>query len=451
MPRWDDFFLTLNRIRFEASGVPQNFAEHAAGQVMAITQPEDWDRGWSAAGNYREAFSLAASQAARDADRERLERLGRTLQRMGQRMAEMPGEFFPRAMARNLQLSGCRALAKAWDDLDEREKARPFEDLARALDPKRHPPPTMPPDALDEYRGSGFVLRAYKGSRQPYSTPVTEAELRGGRLAEYALYERFIVHAGAAFLFLVAIIVSVAVWRDRRVLGSLPARLMGLLRPRDRALNLGLGLLLPAALYVLSTCSGWIAPRDKGLDGTRFILWLIQVVSLGIAAILLTLHSTRRCLARRGTMLAMEVRGPFPMLWMGILALGMIPVAAVMPRLMNSSGPGTMLCWITAGFMAGMPLLWLLNLAAYQFAGNPARRLHRALLLRAVVWPVALLMVMAAVAIPFLQQEERYWIGRLGYDAHTPTFDFFNTRTDQEYADWIRAEMKRELERLEMR
>jgi hypothetical protein len=139
------------------------------------------------------------------------------------------------------------------------------------------------------------------------------------------------------------------------------------------------------------------------------------------------------------------------MLWMGILALGMIPVAAVMPRLMNSSGPGTMLCWITAGFMAGMPLLWLLNLAAYQFAGNPARRLHRALLLRAVVWPVALLMVMAAVAIPFLQQEERYWIGRLGYDAHTPTFDFFNTRTDQEYADWIRAEMKRELERLEMR
>jgi hypothetical protein len=448
MPRWDDYFVRLEQIRFEATPVAEDFGAHAAGHVLAICQPEDWANGWLELRAYNDAFALAAAQAAKDGDRERLDQLGKLLRQTGQHLADMPADYVARMVARNLQVNGGRAIAKAWDDLDERAKARPFEDLVRDLDPKRHPRPTLPPDALDEHRASGFVLKSYSGMREPYSTAVTEPELRGGRLAEYAMYERFVVHAGAAFAFLVALVLALAMRRDRKLLGSLPLRLTDLLRPSDRWRILALGLLLPLAVYLLFTRGEWLAPRGTGVNAQRFFLWLLQVISLGISVILLTLYLTRHCLHHRGGMLAMELRGARHMLWMGGLSLALIPIAALLPRVMDRSGYLTMICWVCAGFMAGMPFLWLLNLAACQFGGNPARRLHRALLLPSLLWPMALLMLLAAVAIPILQSEERRWIAHLDYEKLAPQNNVITPRPEREHGDWINAETKRALESL---
>jgi hypothetical protein len=448
MPRWDDYFVRLEGIRFAVTPVAEGFADHAAGHVLAVCQPEDWTAGWMELRGYNDAFTFAAAQAAKDGDRERLDHLGKLLGQTGLRLADMPADYLSRLIARNLQINGSRAVAKAWDDLNEREKARPFEDVVRDLDPKRHPPPALPPDALDEHRGSGFVLRTYKGMREPYSSAVTEAQLRGGRLAEYAMYERFIVHAGMAFLFLSITVLGIAMCRDRKLLGHLPARLTDLLSPSDRLLILGVGFLLPVTVYLFSTHLEWLAPCDTGLSAQRFILWLLQVVSLGIAVILLTLHTARRRLGRRGALLAMELRGGGPMLWMGTLAVGMMLVAPVMPRVMNSRDYVMMLCWLIAGFLAGMPLLWLLNLAVYQFAGSPARRLHRALLLRLLLWPLALLMGLGAAAMPVLRSGERYWVARLDYEKLAPGINVSAPRPEQEHAEGINAETRKALESL---
>lgn len=448
MPRWDSYSAKLERIRFEATDVPADFADFSAGQVIGIQQPEDWSEGWGQLFQYREAFSFAAAQAAKDGDRERLDRLGQILKQMGQRLADMPAGYFPRITARHIQIGGCDAVAKGWKTLGEPDKAKPFENLVRDLDPKRRRLPTPPPDALDEHRGSGFVLKTYKGSREPHASAVTEEELRGGRLAEYALYERFIVHVGEAFLFLVAVVLVIAIRRDREMLGVLPSRLADLLRPSDRFVILGIGFLLPLTFYLLSTRVGWIVPRDKGLSQQRFILWLLQVVSLGVSVILLTLRVARQRLDRRGTMLAMEIRGANPMKWMGTLALALMPAAAILPKLMEAGDFATMLCWTFAGFMAGMPLLWLLNIAAYQFAGQPARRLHRAVLLRCILLPLAMLMALGAVSIPLLHAEERYWVDRLDYERPAPGIAVMSTRAEWEEADWINEETKKALKSL---
>ena len=81
------------------------------------------------------------------------------------------------------------------------EKAAEFEAVAWKLDRKTSPPPPALPDALDEYRGSGPVLALYPSRINVGAGPVTEAELRGGRMAEYSLYERFMLHVAAALLF----------------------------------------------------------------------------------------------------------------------------------------------------------------------------------------------------------------------------------------------------------
>lgn len=447
-PRWDDYVPTLNRIRFEAVPPGQNFGEHALNLVMAAFQPEDWGSGWEGLRSWQDALGVAIGQAAKDGDRAKLEKLAATLEQLEFRLAAMPAELVPRYFARVLVFYAYRDLAKAWTDLGEVAKATRFDTAADVLDPKLHPRPSFPPDDLDEGRGSGFTSKFYSGSRAQYSTPVTEPELRGGRLAEYAVYERFIVHAVAVFVLLVGIVVMVAMWRDRHVLGLLPARLSGLLDSGDRARVFALGWILPLLLYLISTRSSLLAPRDTGLGEVRFLLWLLQAGSLVMAIILLTIDVTRRTLARRCPMLAMETRGSRIEGWLGLLALAMIPAAALLPRLISSGGLRETLGWSVAGLMAGVPLLWLVNMAIYQFSGNYARRLHRALLLRSVVWPLALLMLPAAVALPCLRKEESYWITRLGYDAFTPENNIFNTRTDRQTAEGVRAETLKALESL---
>ncbi len=448
MPRWDDYLTKLDLIRFEAAPAATDFSEFVASEALAICQPEDWASGWMEVNSYRDAFTFAAQQAAKDGDREGLERLTGKLEQMQLRLASMPTELLPRIIARSVQIYAYRAFAKAWNDLGDAGKATPFEDAARDLDPKLHPPPVLPPDALDEHRGSGFVLEAYRGMRWPHSTAVTEPELRGGRLAEYAMYERFIVHVGEAFLFLVAIIVGRGIHRDRRVLGALPFRLTDLLRPSDHAAILVIGFVLPVAVYLLCTHSPWFAPRDTGLSQDTFILWLFQVISLGVAVILLSLHLARRRLGQRIPMLAMEAGAAGPTLWMGILALGMIPVAALLPRVIDSSEFVTMLCWTWAGFMAGMPLLWLINLGSHLVSGIPARRLHRTTLVCCLLWPVALLMVIGAASLPLLHAEERYWVARLDFEKPSPSNNQFNSRPERENADWINEETRRAVEGL---
>ncbi|WP_367871131.1 hypothetical protein [Luteolibacter sp. Populi] len=448
MPRWDDYGAALDRIRFEASPLPVDFADHTMSQMLALVQAEDWTRGWSHINAYGEALGLAAEKAAKDEDRVNLEKIGRTLHQLVERLSRMDEHYLTQAIARRVLVSGCKGLAKAWQNLGEPERAKPYEEIVRDLGPSRSraPVPSPAPDALDLGQTSAFLAKTILGSRKPHSTPVSEAEVRAGRMAEYAMYERFMIHVGAVFLFLVAIFLGITWWRDRRKLGLLPERLAGMLQFRDHLLILALGFGLPVAVYAASTRGDYLGARDFALGEERFILWILQIVSLGVAVLLLSLSFARCCLSRRATMLAMEGRLMDTQVWMAILALGMIPVGAVLPRVLSSGKWMEMMCWSSAGFMAGLPLLWVLYLAVYQFAGNPATRLHRALLVRGVIWPLCLAMLLAVAAIPLLYAEEKSWVARLDYDALSPEFDIFNTRGERDEGRWLQGDLKRYLE-----
>jgi hypothetical protein len=449
MPRWDDYDTTLNRIRFAVTPVPEDFSRYTAYRYLSSLQPEDLSDAWGGFRVYTDAFSLAVGKAAKDGDRQRMEELGGRLHQISERLAGMETRYFPRLILRNFGMTGSRALAKGWKDLGDSARALPYELAANTLDPKRSKPPTPPPDAMDEGRSSGFSSKTHFASRPAHASAVTEPEVRGGRLAEYALYERFMTHAAATVLGLIVVFLVIAWRRDRKRLGLLPTRLMGLLGIRDHALILLLGLGLPLGLYVISTRAGYLGAREFALGGNSFVLWMLQILALVIGIVLVSLLAARWRLSRRATMLGIGGRWMEPEVWVAVLALGMIPVAAALPKLLAVGGKVLeMLAWISAGFMAGLPLIWLLYLAAYQFAGNPERRLHRALLTRGAAWPVALAIVIAALAVYGLHQEEKYWVARMDYDALDEKTNMLSSRGEWEEAEWVKAEVKRVLEGL---
>jgi hypothetical protein len=159
---------------------------------------ETWSR-------YAEAFRLSADQAAKAADKERLLEWGRLHSRAVRALGEHSSGVLPGMITRRLARDGALGLSKAWLELGDTAEAARYQTLADHLDIKLHPDPQAPPDALTERRGSHLVNSAtsFRSSgSSPVSRPVTEPELRGGRLAEYAMYERLMMHAVAVLLTL---------------------------------------------------------------------------------------------------------------------------------------------------------------------------------------------------------------------------------------------------------
>jgi len=105
--------------------------------------------------------------------------------------------------------------------------------------------------------------------------------------------------------------------------------------------------------------------------------------------------------------------------------------------------------WTVIGLMVGLPLFWVLNLAVGCFDRSPARNLRRAILLRAILPPVAALLLIPPIAIPLLQAEERHWIARLDFDALSADHTMLIPRPEWEYADWINGEIGKALDGLQ--
>ncbi len=286
----------------------------------------------------------------------------------------------------------------------------------------------------------------YSSKRSPASAPVTEPQLRGGRLAEYSLYERLMLHIVAVLLFTILAFLGCMSWRERRKLGLLPARLTGLLGPVDLLWVAACGVALPVGLYMISTRHPWFEPRDFSLSESRFYLWLAQAAALVLSVVLVTLQTARWRLGRRGAVLALGRIGFDPGRFCTPLALAAIPFASLLPRLVNHSffPDGTDLACI--GMMLAFPLLWALALATGCFHGPPARALHRAVLMHAAQPFVACTMLLAVLAMPWIYQEEKYWTSQLDFDALGPGQSILTSRLESEYADWIRDETLRRLD-----
>jgi MFS family permease len=358
---------------------------------------------------------------------------------------------FPGLIARRLAKEGALGLSKAWLDLGEPAEAARYRTLADHLDTKLHPDPQAPPDALTEHRGSNLVNAAtgFRSRGSPASPPVTEPELRGGRLAEYAMYERLMMHAVAVLLTLALAFLLLVPWRSRNEPGLLPSRLANLLDRRDHAWIALLGLLLPAGLYVFSTRVPWMDPREFSLSGDRFFLWLTQALALVVAIVLGTLQAARWRLGRRGAVLALGWVGVDPGRLLFPVTLALIPIASVLSKLAESWNASAPWAAILVAALLAFPMIWLVMIASGCFRHAPERTLHRDTLMTAARPFVAAAMVAAAFAIPAIHRQEKDWTAQADFDVLKEGHSVFVPRFEVEYGRWIAQETLRRLNEME--
>lgn len=452
MPRLDDYRKRLDAIRLAASAAPVNYADLCSYPILSLGQPEFHKSDWMNLNRYAEAFGFAADQAAKAADKQRLLEWGRLHSRTARALGEHSSGVLPGMITRRLARDGALGLSKAWLELGDAAEAARYQTLADHLDTKLHPDPQAPPDALTERRGSHLVNSAtsFRSSgSSPVSRPVTEPELRGGRLAEYAMYERLMMHAVAVLLTLALVFLLLLPWRSRNELGLLPARLAGLLDRRDQGWITLLSLLLPVGLYVFSTRVPWMEPREFSLSGNRFFLWLIQAVALVVAIVLGTLQATRWRLGRRGAVLALGWVGVDPGRLHFPVTLALIPIASVLSKLAESWNLSEPWAPILVASLLAFPLIWLFIIAIGCFRRAPDRTLHRATLMVAARPFVAAAMVATVFAISSIHREEKYWTAQADFDDLKSGHTVFVPRFEVEYGQWIAQETLRRLDEME--
>lgn len=407
---------------------------------------------WLELRGYHEALRIAAEEAAQTGDSERLVTLDSLQREFIHKLGSTSRtQLFGSLMIRSTAVTAGRTMEKAWKEIGDASQAKPWKNFTDAIDPNVNPKLLPTPQMIGDRRGSNIVARGMTevaAYRNPHSSSLTEANLRGGRLAEYAVYERLMIH-GMALLLLVALgFLIIAPLRHRREIGPLGSRLAGLLNHRDRLVILFTGVILPAAVYLLSTRLPWLESRDASISAIGFFLWIGQSVAFVVAALLGTLQTTRRRIGRHGNVLSLGWVGPdmgrlgFP------IALTIMPLTAVLTLCMQSWPHAMEAVAIVAGCLLAYPLLWLIIQAAGYFIGPEARKLHRSVLMHAARPFVAGTLILPALAIPGVHAEERAWTREVRFESLEET-SFFGSRLDREYGDWITEEILRELEAME--
>ncbi len=449
MPVLEDYRETLNRIRFEATPAPEDFAGHLSASIRTFFRPEGSSRDWLGMRAYHEASSVVCKEAAKRGDVRTVEECGERSVRLAARLSGMRTSFLLPALVMESTLgSNSRAQAEAWSLLGRLEQSKSFEFVAEKLKLSTPLFSSGPPDAIDEHRASGAALKAYKGSPYPGAEPVTEEEVRGGRMAERVLYRRFMVHVAAVLFLLVIVGLGALRFVGRKRSGLVPARLAGLLKAGDWAWIFLAGTGLPLLVHSLSMESRWLDSREFGLDRDRFHAWLAAACALPVAVALLTFRAVAWRLGRRGSLLFLGTRGPDPGIWLGWLALLSIPAAIAGAGWIPDRSLQEICFWTVVITSVAAPWLWLGALAVIHLAGNPARLLHRAVLIRASLLPPCLAFAWAALQVPQLAGQENHWAKQMDYEALKEGTHLFAPRTEMDHAAWLRQQILPSLDEL---
>ena len=451
-PRWDDYKRRLDAVRLVATPPPDDFAAWSRGQFLSIFQPEDTAPNWIEVRGYHEGFRLAAEEASKEGDTTRLEALDALLRKLVRKLGTADhNDLIDCLIIRVTAISGARVLEKAWTEVGNPSKASQWKTFADSIDPKLKPDPPAPADALNDNVGSNFVVGVMTISttrRSPDSAPVTEADLRPGRLAEYAVYERLMMH-GMALLLLSALgFLLIVPFFQRKALGILPQRLAGLLESRDLLIILSAGVLLPSVVYLISTRLPLLGARDLSISQMGFFLWIAQSTAFAVSIVLGTLQATRSRLGRRGKVLALGWVGPDFGRFCFLEALMVMPLAGILLRVMRpwpeALPTATVILWCLLAF----PIVWMLIQAIGCFNGPAARKLHRSVLIHAAAPFIAIALILPALAIPWVHAEEKAWTREIRFESLADN-TLFTSRLEREYGEWLVREALEKLDELE--
>ena len=339
-------------------------------------------------------------------------------------------------------IKGAKALENAYGILGDPAAAERFRNFAEAPGHAVKLSPTTPRGSYTDERVSSLAEH-WTAGQLPGVSPFTESELRGGRLAEYAMAERVLVHVLAALLSCLLGLLLFTAHHPRPELRRLADRLLQLLTYRDWLWIITLGVVMPITLYLLLQRLPWPGFRSRTIDEDRVSVMALQLAGLCLSLLLCTVEATRWRLAKRAWILGfgwrlLDAGPPF-----ALFALSSIPFMSAVPKL--AEVPGMDNDWLEAAVATalGLPLLWAIAILVSCYLKRSPRRLHRLILLRACTPVMALALVLAVISIFALHAEEKKWTARIEFESVTNENHYATgSRAGFEHAKWIHQELK---------
>ena len=242
---------------------------------------------------------------------------------------------------------------------------------------------------------------------------ITDADLKPGRQAEYAVADRFAAVGGSLMIFLVVGGLVIEVLRRGGGPRGLARGLQPLLRAHDWIWIFGAGVLAPLSWWLLIIHLSPLGCRDIGLthyDTSHYVPlmqpWLSQAAGAVVLLLVSVLQVTRWRWAKRGAFLALDAKR----LWIGWTMLGIaalfIPVQGIV-RYLPSHQENFLIYGSSAG---GIPLLWLLWQTVMGIACPTANALRGILTLRAMIPALLAVMLLLLATVPVLRHQERQWV-----------------------------------------
>jgi hypothetical protein len=304
-------------------------------------------------------------------------------------------------------LANFRDAAQALGLADE---ARRFADLHERMaadkEARQQRGRTSPIDTLLRSHGSMYASMSIPVIASQVANPpaITDNDLRPGRYADYALFERAASLIAWALLGMCAGAAALSRYRQDTTIRDLSARTMEMSRPFEWAWILLGGILLPVLWYSAITRLTPLSAREWSLHWTAFIQPSCQFGALVVMMVIFPVVIASRCLAKRGGPPGPATRRP----WFGWLAAGSaalaIPAFGVIPY-----GRRDMLLYVAA-VLLGIAMCWLLVGFVRCVFGRAVHAPRRATLARMVLPAWILGMLVCALAVPLHYAEERHWI-----------------------------------------
>lgn len=442
LPKWDDYRLRIYGLRISSWAAPEDYPEQLLSIRYRSEHPEQMEVDFSFLSQLSLLFQGASLHFSDTGNRTGLDALANRFLGIFRTLAAkdhfhlMEGYYAWRTIE-----PAAKAIAEAYDRMGDPAEATKFRDLAAA--PRRviagyaH----ASSDALEERKGSRIASNWNSGIRGV--SPVSEAELRGGRLAEYAMTLRLLVLLLAGLLCLVLGVLLFSAHHPRPEARRLADRLLQLFSGRDWLWILALGLLLPLVLFLLLQWLPWPGLRSHTMTEAHSQVMALQLAGLALSFLLCTVEATRWRLAKRAWVLGFGWRlldaGPA----FALFALISMPFMSAVPTL--AALPDMDGDWIEAAIATslGLPTLWALVILVACYLKRSPRRLHRLILLRVCTPVLALALALSILSIFAIHAEEKMWTSRIEFESVTnPDHYATGSRAGFEHARWIHSELK---------
>ena len=234
--------------------------------------------------------------------------------------------------------------------------------------------------------------------------PITEADLRPGRYADHALFDRAHALVSWAILGLCAGLAALSRLRESEANNRMAGRLQDLLSWQDWVRIFVGGILVPLLWFVAVTHLTPFSAREWSMRITGFFQPAGQLVSLTLLMLVASTIIAAGCLSKRAGFLEPKPRLPW-FSWMAVISAALaIPVFGAMMDIRP-------LAFYAGCCLGGVALLWL----KWGFIRHISRRppgaaLRRATLARIMVPTWIFEMLMFALLVPVYHAEERCWI-----------------------------------------